>query len=60
MGRAIGKMSGNHVVQNKQIKYLARKYKLDENDIEELHELVHGQGYGYHEIEELIIDYFGK
>ena len=29
-------------------------------DIEELHELVHGQGYSYHEIEELIIDYFGK
>ena len=30
------------------------------DDIEELHELIHGQGYDYHQIEELVIEYFGK
>jgi len=60
MGRAIGKMSGNHDVQNKQIRDLARKHKLNNNEIEELHELIHGEGYNYHEIEELIINFFNK
>lgn len=60
MGRAIGKMSGNHDVQNKQIRDLARKHKLNNNEIEELHELIHEEGYNYHEIEELIINFFNK
>lgn len=60
MGRAIGKMSGNHNVQNKQIRDLARKHKLNNKEIEELHELIHGEGYGYHEIEELIVIFFKK
>ncbi len=30
------------------------------DDIEEFHELIHGQGYDYHQIEELVIEYFGK
>jgi hypothetical protein len=58
MGKIKGKTPSNNQVQNKQIIDLTRKYKLNHKQVEELHELIHGEGYGYHEIEELIKDYF--
>ncbi len=59
MGKAIGKMSGNRNVQDKQVRSLAKKYKLSDDQQEQLHELIHGEGYGYHEIEQVIKDFFG-
>ena len=37
---------------------LAKKYGLNADQRHEIHRLVGGQGYGYHEIEELILDYY--
>lgn len=51
-------MSGDHLRQNGQVKSLARKYKLNKEQVEILHLEIGGQGYGYHEIEELIINLF--
>ena len=36
-----------------------QKYKLSDDQQEQLHELIHGEGYGYHEIEQVIKDFFG-
>lgn len=58
MGRGKGNMPGDHVRQNKQVRSLAAKYGLNKDQIEALHREIGGQGYGYHEIEELIIDLF--
>lgn len=60
MGTTKGNMSGNHDVQNKQIDNLCTKYKLDKTQRRAVHDLIGGQGYGYHEIEQLIKDYFNK
>lgn len=60
MGRAKGNMSANREVQEEQIKSLCTKYKLGKDQKRIVHDLVSGQGYGYHEIEQLIKDYFNK
>ena len=58
MGHPKGKMPGDHTRQNKQVETLAKKYGLDKKQIEVVHREIGGQGYGYHEIEELIIELF--
>lgn len=60
MGKPKRNMPGNNKVQNKQIEDLARKYKLDKDEKGVIHELISGEGLGYHEIEQLIKDYFNK
>ena len=60
MGRAIGKMSGNRVIQRKQIDALYSKHHLTDDERRVLHDEISHQGLGYHEIEELIYDLFGK
>jgi hypothetical protein len=60
MGRAIKNMSGNRNVQQKQIDQLCRKYRLSQDQRQELHRIIHGEGYGYQEIEELIKEIFAK
>lgn len=60
MGRAIGKMSGNRVVQRKQVDALSKKHHLYPYERKILHDEISHQGLGYHEIEELIYELFGK
>ena len=60
MGRAIKNMSGNRNVQQKQIDQLCNKYRLSPDQRKELHRIIHGEGYGYKEIEEIIKDFFVK
>ena len=60
MGRAIGKMSANRVVQKKQIDYLAKKHRLSKNEREILHRHIGHEGYDFHEIEQIIFDLFKK
>lgn len=60
MGHAIGKMSGNRMVQKEQTKSLANKYNLNKKERRLLHDEINHQGLGYHEIEEFIHDFFGK
>ena len=60
MGRAKGNMSGNRAVQNKQIESLCNKHNLDKGQRQTLHRLVGGEGLSYHEIEQLIKEYFRK
>lgn len=60
MGKGRGNMSGNHDVQNEQAHSLSNKYGLDKKQRKILHKLIHGQGYGYKEIEQVIKDYFNK
>ena len=51
-------MPGDHTRQNKQVETLAKKYGLDDDQVEILYREIGCQGYGYHEIEELIIELF--
>ncbi|GAB6868113.1 hypothetical protein JCM16496A_05180 [Bacteroides rodentium JCM 16496] len=60
MGRAKGNMSGNRAVQDEQIRSLCNKHNLDRVQRQTLHRLVGGEGLGYHEIEQLIKEYFRK
>ena len=60
MGHSLGKMTRDHDRQNKQVRSLAKKYKLSEKETEVLHDEISHQGFGYHEIEEFIHDFFGK
>jgi RHS repeat-associated protein len=60
MGRAIKNMSGNRNVQQKQIDQLCRRYHLSQDQRQELHRAIHGEGYGYNEVEEVIKELFGK
>ena len=60
MGKAIGKMSGNRNVQKEQIESLASKHKLTKKERRILHDEISHQGYGYHEIEDLIYSLLGK
>jgi len=60
MGRSKGNMSGNHKVQNKQIDSLVSKYKLTNDQRRELHDMISGHGYGYHEVEQIIKDFILK
>lgn len=58
MGHPKGKMPGDQARQNKQVRTLAKKYGLEDDQVEILHREIGGQGYGYHGIEELIIELF--
>ena len=60
MGHSLGKMTRDHDRQNKQVRSLAKKYKLSEKETDVLHDEISHQGFGYHEIEEFIHDFFGK
>lgn len=60
MGKAKGNMSGNRGVQKEQVESLCSKYHLEKAERRTLHDLISGQGYGYHEVEQLIKDYFNK
>ncbi len=60
MGHSLGKMTRDHDRQNKQVRSLAKKYKLSEKEERTLHDEISHQGLGYHEIEEFIHDFFGK
>ncbi len=60
MGHSLGKMTRDHDRQNKQVRSLAKKYKLTKKEERTLHDEISHQGLGYHEIEEFIHDFFGK
>lgn len=60
MGVSKGNMSGNRVVQKEQFNTLANKYRLSKAQRKELHKLISGQGYGYHEVEKIILDFIIK
>ncbi len=60
MGHAKRNMPGDHDRQNKQVESLAKKHNLDKDEKRILHDEISNQGFGYHEIEELIHDIFGK
>ena len=47
-------------VQQKQIDQLCRRYHLSQDQRQELHRAIHGEGYGYNEVEEVIKELFGK
>ena len=54
------KMSGNRAVQKEQVNTLVKKHHLSKQERQILHDEISHQGYGYHEIEELIYTLFGK
>ena len=60
MGHSLGKTTRDHDRQNKQVRSLAKKYKLTKKETDVLHDEISHQGFGYHEIEEFIHDFFGK
>ena len=60
MGKSHGNTPANHEIQNKQIEYLSKKYNLTEDERKELHDLITGEGLGFHEAEQLVKDYFNK
>lgn len=60
MGRVQGNMPGNNQAQNEQVRSLCNKYNLTKDQKEVLHREIGGQGYGYHEIEDVIKELFGK
>ena len=53
-------MSGNRTIQKEQFETLVKKYNLNKQERKILHDYIHGQGYGYHEIEEVIIELFRR
>jgi hypothetical protein len=50
MGKAKGNMTRNRNVQQKQFDSVVRDLKLNKTQAEQLHQTIHGQGYGYQEI----------
>ena len=60
MGKPKGNMPGNNQAQNEQVRSLCKKYDLNKEKKEILHREIGGQGYGYHEIEQIIKDLFNK
>ena len=58
IGKIKGKAPRPNKVQNAQVRQLAKKYKLNNEQIKTLHDYIGGQGYGYHEIEQAILDLF--
>lgn len=60
MGRGFRNMSGNRTIQKEQFETLVKKYNLNKQERKILHDYIHGQGYGYHEIEEVIIELFRR
>lgn len=59
-GVSKGNMSANRGVQKEQIEALCTKHGLNKDERQVLHRLVGGEGYGYHEVEQVIKDYFNK
>jgi len=57
MGRIKGNMPGNNQVQNKQVRDLVNKHKLTKDQQRQLHDMISGEGLGFHEIEEVIINF---
>ncbi|MDH6355873.1 hypothetical protein M2132_002223 [Dysgonomonas sp. PH5-45] len=60
MGKPKGNTPGNNQSQNKQVSDLARKYKLSKQQRRQLHDMISGEGYGYHEIEQVIKNFIIK
>jgi hypothetical protein len=50
MGKAKGNMTGNRNVQQKQFDSVVKELKLTKTQADQLHQAIHGQGYGYQEI----------
>ena len=46
----------NRNIQQKQFNQLCRKYHLSQDQCQELHRIIHGEGLGYKELEEVIIN----
>lgn len=57
MGNLKGNMPGNNQVQNKQVRDLVKKHDLSKDKQRKLHDMISGEGLGYHEIESIIINY---
>lgn len=51
---------GNNQAQNKQVRDIVKKLKLNKRQQRELHDEISGQNYGYQEILETAKDMFGK
>lgn len=60
MGRSRGKTPRNNQKQNGQTDAVAQKLGLTKDQQRELHDLVHGQGWGYQEILEFARQWFQK
>ena len=58
--RQHGSTPMNNKVQNEQTRSVARKLNLTETEREQLHDLVHDQGWDYQKILEYARMYFGK
>lgn len=57
MGKPKGNMPGNNQVQNKQVRDLVKKHNLTKDEQCKLHDMISGEGLGYHEIESIIVNY---
>ncbi|WP_339099603.1 hypothetical protein IGL98_001362 [Enterococcus sp. DIV0840] len=53
MGPRKGNTPGNNQAQNKQVRDIVKKYKLNKKQQRQLHDEITGQGFDYHEIEEI-------
>lgn len=60
MGKSKGNTPRNNQDQNKQVRDLVNKHDLTKEEQRTLHEYITGEGYGYHEIEEIIKEIFNK
>ena len=57
MGKPKRNMPGNNQVQNKQVRDLVKKHNLTKDEQCKLHDMISGEGLGYHEIESIIVNY---
>ncbi len=55
-----GGTPGNNRAQNRQVRALGKQYGLTDDQLEQLHEIITKQNYGFQEIKQIIIDEFGK
>lgn len=55
-----GGTPGNKRAQNRQVRALGKQYGLTDDQLEQLHEIITKQNYGFQEIKQIIIDEFGK
>lgn len=53
MGPRKGNTPGNNQAQNKQVRDIVKKFKLNKKQQRQLHDEITGQGFDYHEIEEI-------
>ena len=60
VGKSRGNTPRDNTKQNKQIKKIAQKLGLKDDELEVLHELISHQGYGFNEILELAREYFDR